>query len=414
MKDNGGSINQLHMVQEISQLVLSCSNTPLKVLLQRIAETGCQIFRFNSAVVSLLNSEKNTYTPRVVTGSTHFSPNSNVAEVTGEVVKRIFADRYRVKVIYYEQSPQDSAVYFNPQDIERRTQKRRPSGEWHERDVLLCRLLDSNGETGGYISFLHPADDCRLSRDLFYNLEIFSRCASSAVEYHTMFSNLRKNERHLKQLLVSSNIFRLQLDLDELFNEIVWAVNFSSSFNVVALGLVNKKSRSMDIRAAACTDKVKLNQIRELQFPLASIMPLFRDEYSRGKAFYINKPENVLERFREIYYGMSSMTGAAHEPNCKTLLIQIKSQNNNLYGLLLADDYGNLTNVSDEEIRILEIFANNIAIAIDNRNIYVQLRKKILKLEDEIAQYEPDFKENPNLAIKKMVDRIFKDFKRSV
>ncbi len=46
--------------------------------------------------------------------------------------------------------------------------------------------------------------------------------------------------------------------------------------------------------------------------------------------------------------------------------------------------------------------------------IYIQLRKKILKLEDEVAQYEPDFKENPNLAIKKIVDRIFKDFKRSV
>jgi len=408
MKDNGGAINQLHMIQEISQLVLSCSNTPRKVLLQRIAETGCQIFRFNSAVVSLMDSEKKTFTPRVATGSAHFSPNSNVAAVTDEVVKRFFADRYRVKMIYYEQAPQDAAIYFNPQDIERRTQKRRPSGEWHERDVLLCRLLDSNGETGGYISFLHPADDCRLSRDLFYNMEIFSRCASSAVEYHAMFSNLRKNERHLKQLLVSSNIFRLQLDLDELFNEIVWAVNFSSSFNVVALGLVNKGSRSIDIRAAACTDKVKLNQIRGLQFPLASIMPLFRDEYSRGKAFYINKPENVLERFREIYYGV------AHGLNCKTLLIQIKSKNNNLYGLLLADDHGNLTNVSDEEIHILEIFANNIAIAIDNRNIYVQLRKKILKLEDEIAQYEPDFKENPNLAIKKMVDRIFKDFKRSV
>ncbi len=415
MNDTGGKINQLHMIQELSQIVLSCSNATLKVLLRRIAETGCQIFRFNSAVVSLQDSERNTYSPRVVAGSAYFPPNSNqVAAVTGEVVERIFADRYRVKLVYYDQVLKDTAAYFNPQNIEHRTQNRRPSGEWHERDVLLCRLLNGNGETRGYISFFHPADDCIVSRDLFYNMEIFSTCASFAVEYNTIFSNLRKNERHVKQLLVSSNIFRLNLDLDGLFNEIVWAVNFSSSFNVVALGLVNKKSRTLDIRAAACADKVKLNQIRGLQFPLASIAPLFRDEYSRGKAFYINKPENVLNRFKEIYYGSSrpSATGMDYERNCKMLMIKIKSKNNNLYGLLLADDPGPASDISDEEIGVLEIFANNVAIAIDNRNIYVQMRKKIMQLEDEIAQYEPDFKENPTRAIKVMVDRIFKDFKR--
>jgi hypothetical protein len=412
MNEKGVAVDQLHMIHEILQTALAGFDAPLQTMLQRIAETACQIFRFNSAAVVLPN-RKNFYTPRVKIGDARVDGNGHhTAEVTGDVVDRIFG-RYRVKAVYYDLASQDDSVYFNPHGTERRTQIRRPPEEWNEQDVVLCRLLDSSGATAGYISFFHPADDCRISRELFYGMEIFSRCVSSALQYHARFTNLRKNERQLKQLLVSSNIFRLHLDLDGLFNEIVWAVKFSSSFNVVVLGLVNRENRSIDVRAVACTDKVKLSQMRGLQFPLASIIPLFRDEYSRGKAFFINRPEKPFTRFREIYYGSGESVGSnVDRERYKTLLIQIKSKNNNLYGLLMADDPGQLTKISDEEIQLLEIFAHNVSIAIDNRNIYVQLKKKILELEKEVAQYEPDFKDDPEQAIKTMVNRIFKDVKR--
>ena len=201
-----------------------------------------------------------------------------------EIVDKIFSNRFRVKVIYYNQSHRHSARYLNFGTIDRRTQRRRPENKWHQRDLVLVNLMVWNGDSFGYISLDSPVSKSQPARTTFHNLELFGRLASMAIENYYQFSAIEKRSRRLKQILVTSNIFKLYLSLKDLLKEVVWSIKFSLDFNLVALGLVSKRSGNLEIKAVACDDKVKRNHLQGLTFPLKPLAELFRSEYNHGRS----------------------------------------------------------------------------------------------------------------------------------
>ena len=406
-------IDQPHMISEISQLVLDTYYEPLNVLLERIAKIGCQIFRFERSTIGLLDHKKNVFRKHVMIGY-KLSPGSiNFgSEVPREVIDQVFANRFLVKMIYHDQGNQDITNYLNVELLERRTQKRRPPGQWLDGDLGIVNLKNRNGKTFGYITFDKPVDTDMLVRDVFYNLEIFGQLVSLAIENHHQFTAIEKRSRRLKQLLVTSNIFKLNLKLDELFNEIVWSIKFSSDFNLVALGLISKKNNALEIKAVACNDKIVQNQLLEINFPLKSFIRLLRDEYMRDKSYLVYKREIIFRSFKQIYYG-ASLTSLAKKglwPNWGVLLVPIKTKESKIIGILIADDPDNSVLPTNEEMRTLEILTNQFAIAIENRKMYVQSQKKFQEVGKQYTDEDYDFDKNPTLAIKRMASQIFKNF----
>lgn len=403
-------IHQLDMINEMSQLIIACYYEPLNVLLERIAEMVCQIFRFKRSTIALLDNRKKAFVKQAMVGYMSLPVVDNrTVEVPREVIERIFAHRFRVKVIYYNQDHRDTSTYLNSRLPERRTQKRRPPSQWHRRDLILVNLMNRSGKTFGYISLDEPSEEHIPNRETFHNLELFGQLVSFAIENYYQFSALEKRSRRLKQILVTSNIFKLYLSLNELLKEVVWSIKFSLDFNVVALGLISKKSGNVELKAVACEDKIKLNHLLELNFPLKALAELFRNEYNRGKSYFVYREEDVFRTFKHIYYG-SSLAEQANGtwPIWGMLLIPIKSKEGKVIGILVVDDPENAKIPSDEVIRTLEILANQVAIAIDNRILYVQAKKRIQELENNGVNAKNDFPDYPEPGIKKFVDRIFK------
>ncbi|MFQ6112514.1 MAG: response regulator [bacterium] len=407
---SGVRINQVDMINEMSQLIIACYYEPLNVLLERIAEIVCQIFHFKRSTVALLDKRKNAFVKQAMVGYMSLPVVDNrTIEVPREVIERIFAHRFRVKVIYYNQDHRHTSTYLSSRLPERRTQKRRPPSQWHKRDLILVNLMNRNGQTFGYISLDEPSEETIPTRDIFHNLELFGQLASFAIENYYQFSALEKRSRRLKQILVTSNIFKLYLSLNELLKEVVWSIKFSLDFNVVALGLISKRSGNLELKAVACDDKIKLNHLLELNFPLKPLAQLFRDEYNRGKSYFIYREETIFRSFKHIYYG-SSLTDAMNGtwPIWGMLLVPIKSKEGKVIGILMVDDPENAKMPTDEVIRTLEILANQVAIAIDNRIMYVQAKKRIQELENNGASVTNDSPDYSTPGIRKLVDRIFK------
>jgi PAS domain S-box-containing protein len=405
-----GQINQLDMINQISHAVTSCYHEPFNVLLERIAEIVCQIFRFKRSTVALLDKRKNAFIKQAMVGYMSMPIVDNrTIEVPYEVIDRIFADRFRVKVIYYNQNQRDTASYLNSRLPERRTQKRRPPDKWHKRDLILVNLMNRSGHTFGYISLDDPSDNNIPTRDTFYNLEIFGQLVSFALENYFQFSTIEKRSRRLKQILVTSNIFKLYLSLNDLLKEIVWSTKFSLDFNLVALGLISKKTGHLEIKAVACEDKVKQLQLSEISFPLKPFSELLRNEYGCGKSYFIQKQEEVFHTFKQIYYGAklsANLNGAW--PIWGLLLVPLKSKEGKIIGFLMVDDPGDSSKPGDDVIRILEIIANQVAIAIDNRILYVQTKKKLQELEENGSNTDGDSTDYATPTLKGLVDRFFK------
>ncbi|MFQ5706788.1 MAG: response regulator [bacterium] len=408
----GEKIDQLNLIVEVSHAINDCIHESLNVLLERMAEIACLKFRFKRSTVALLDRRKKAFIKQAMVGYASLPVVDNrIIEVPYEVIDRIFADRFRVKVLYYNQDHRDTASYLNSSLPERRTQKRRPPNQWHKRDLILVNLMNRQNQTFGYISMDDPNVDQMPTRDTFHNLEIFGQLVSFAIENFYRFSALEKRSRRLKQLLVTSNIFKLYLSLNELLKEVVWSVRFSLDFNLVALGLISKRSGNLEIKAVACEDKIKMLQIGEITFPLNPFSQILKEEYSKGKSYFVTKKEDIFRSFKQIYYGaeLTYETNGAW-PAWAVILVPLKSRQGKIIGFLIVDDPSDCDLPNDEVIRTLEILANQVAVAIDNRILYVQTKMRLQEAKSDGAtrtnnNATPDYS---TPGIKNIVDRIFK------
>jgi PAS domain S-box-containing protein len=373
-------IDQSQMVAELTNLVHVSYSEPLNIFLRRIIEVICQVFKFKRSTVALLDRRKNIFIKQAMVGYTEDEGDSieqRALEVPREVIDRIFADRYRIKVIYYNQDQRELPHEDNPGVPERRTQRRRPLNEWHDRDLVLLNLKDHKGNSFGYISLDNPYEGIVPTRSTFHNLELFSRLVSLSIENYYRFSALAKKNRRLKQVLSNSNIFKLHLSLTELLNEIVWSAKYTLEFNLISLVLISKKTQLLETKAVACDDKIKQIQIRELTFNIHDFSDLLRDDFQIGKSYLVNREEPVLEHFKHIYYGADGNVRTSDGwPNWALLLVPIKGRDGKIIGFFMADDPNDMRIPSSENIHTLEILANQIAVAIDNRIMYVQAKEQ--------------------------------------
>ena len=372
-------IDQSKLIAEFVNLIYLGYSEPFNIFLRRVIEVICQVFKFKRSTLALLDQRRRVFVKHAMVGYTENEGHSierRTMEVPSEVIERIFEDRYRIKVIYYNQDQHDMPSDDNPGAPERRTQRRRPLDEWHKRDLVLLNLRDFNGKAFGYISLDEPQDGTIPTRSTFHNLELISRLVSMGIENFYRFSLLDRKNRRLKQILSNSNIFKLHLSLTELLNEVVWSAKYSLDFNLVTLVLVSKKTQMLETKAVACNDKIKQRQLLELTFDIHEFSNLLRDEYKVGQSYLISREEFVLEHFKQIYYGAeTSLNLDDGWPMHALLLVPIRGRDEKIIGFFMADDPQDTRFPTPETVHTLEILANQIAVAIDNRIMYVQAKE---------------------------------------
>jgi len=410
--DNGslfptnGLFDQTRMINEMVQLIHDSHDISFNHLLERISQIVCQLFQFKKATLAILDRRRKTFIKQIMIGYMNGKAGDRrILEVPQEVIDRVFVNQSKIKVIYHNH---DSKNQHALQQIisERRTQTRRTNNQWHPQDIIIFNLVDHHNKTFGYISLDEPLYPVVPPREIFYNMEIFSGLASLAIENFYRFASLEKRNRRLKQLLVTCNLFRLHLSISEMMKEIVWAIKFSLDFNLVLLGFINRKSKEFQINTIACDDRIKTVQLKELSIPGSDLQNLLKKEYRKGKSYLVNKSEPALRRLKDIYYDTKiDATGKRYWPWWALLMVPIHGREGKVLGFIFLDDPKDCLLPTYEEIQTLEILANQISVAIENRLAYVRLQERVSAKQEETLEIKREKSEG---GIKKLVDYFFK------
>ncbi|MBN1153418.1 response regulator [candidate division KSB1 bacterium] len=402
-----GTFDQSRMIRDMARIIGNSHNESLSHLLERITQTICQHFQFQRATLALLDRQRKVFVKLIMVGFSSGNENDRkVMEVPQDVIERAFDNSRKVKVLYFNQDKGISRYsLIESLREERRTEPRRPENKWHPRDMVILNLVDRNQETFGYISLDNPLFTLAPDRAIFYNLEIFSSLASLAIETYYRIATTEKRNRRLKQLLITSNIFKLHLNLNEMLNEVVWSIKFSLDFNLVMLGLLSNKSGQMEIKAVACDDKIKALQIGELKYDTIHFKNIFKKQYRRGKSYYINQQEPLLKELKDIYYSHRRFNadGENYWSWYSMLVIPIRRREDKIVGFLMVDDPADTMIPTRETLHTLEILATQISIAIDNRLTYLQSKEKIIT---DKTKFLMDTEEKDK-TFKKLVDKVF-------
>lgn len=403
-----GQINQIELLDELLTAVSSSFEEPLNVLLSRVTEISCQRFYFKRASLALFDRHRRAFVKQAIAGFPYEQRRLHEPlEVPEEVITRIFADRFKIKVIYYHQDGRDDGDQPGPMMPERRTQKRRAASQWHQRDLVLVNLTNVQNRTFGYISLEEPLEGHMPARETFHNLEIFGRLVSQFIQHYFHFAALERRTRRLKQMLVTSNIFKLQLSLGELLREVVWSVKFSLDFNVVMLGLFSRRSAALETKAVASDDKIKAMQALDFRMPLRDCADLLKSEYRIGKSYFIDREEPALRPLKQIFYRPAyTQRPAENWPWHALLMVPLKSHLGKIIGFLMADQPADLERPAPETIRLLELLANQISVAMDNRVLYLQAKRQA----QPPIHFAPgsDSNDPPSGGVRKFIDKLLR------
>lgn len=406
-------VDQIKMISEIMDSINLSLKEPTSFLLERLAQIASQIFRFQKVTLALLDRKKKVFIKQAIVGYNRIK-NSALMEVPEDVIENIFEDPYQLKVMYYSR---EGLVDFAHTEQEQKLVKRNSPAAasrrflWHDDDMLILNLVDQNRHTFGYVSLENPLTSADVSPELVHNLELFGKLASMAIENHYHYSMLERRNRRLKQILVTNNIFKLYLNINELMREVVWSVKFSMDFNLVGLALVTRTSGKLELKAVACDDKIKQLQLEEQKFDLAGVAEILKKaKYVQSKSYFITEPESVFQGVKQIYYGLNrQITRRVPWKSEYLILVPIKTRDHKISGFLLLDDPtdGRIPNL--DIFRTIEILANQIAIAIDNRTLYSQMKKRVKILEKATGfSTETVDSANENLRIQRLVSKFFK------
>ena len=409
-KFSENTVLQNQMIKEMVEITNSSHNGSLNHLLERITQTICQLFQFKRATLALLDRRRKVFVKLIMVGYTTTNENdSRILEVPQEVIDRAFNSTRRIKVLYFDQNASmNQNALVDTMASERRTQERRSNGKWHPNDMIILNLIDKHQQTFGYISLANPEFETMPSREIFHNLELFSRLASLAIETYYRVATTEKSNRRLKQLLITSNIFKLHLNLNDMLGEVVWSIKFSLDFNLVMLGLISKKSGKLEMKAVACDDKIKSLQLKELDFSVESFKRIFKRQYRRGKSYFIYNEEPVLQDMKNIYYNTRiEAEGDRYWPWYSLLVVPIRRRKNRIVGFLIVDDPADCLIPSKENIHTLEILATQVSVAIDNRLTFLQASERAGAPGEQVSGELED--ENADSGLKKLVDKVFKN-----
>ncbi len=398
--------DQMKMINEMVQLVHDSHNISFNHLLERISQIVCQNFQFKRATLALLDRRRKAFIKHIMIGYTNGKAGEKrILEVPQEVIDRVFMSQSKVRVIYHHHNS-DNNNFLQPVISERRSQPRHTNNQWHAQDIIIFNLIDQHHKTFGYISLDEPLHLVVPPREIFQNMELFSTLASLAIENYYHFASLEKRNRRLKQLLLSSNLFRLHLSIAEMIKEIVWAIKFSMNYNLVLLGFINRTTAHFQVKSIGCDDRIKTIQLKELNIPVNQLQTLFKKEYQRGKAYFISKFEPVLRKIKDLYYDRKIDNDRdRYWQWWNMLIVPIFNNKGKMIGYIMLDDPVDCLLPTSEDIHTLEILANQISVAIENRLTYVKAREQSTPGNTPKAS---TVKEKSEGGIKKLVDYFFK------
>lgn len=218
-----------------------------------------------------------------------------------------------------------------------------------------------------------------------------SRRFSELRERNTL---LQRRTQQIEHFLESSRVFHSERRLEELYEELVYAIQEGVGFNVVLLSLVDEISQGMMLRrvTAAGLPLDRLKELQKTQQTWGAIEQVLSDDFRLGGAYFVPRGMGTTERRNLDIHQVSDLYPVTSTREV-TLTDREPWSESDLFFIPLRDSQGkpqgliSLTAPIDglrpdlNTARALEVFANQAASAIENVQLFHNMWDYALQLQ---------------------------------
>jgi len=198
-------------------------------------------------------------------------------------------------------------------------------------------------------------------------------------------NDLAHRNQQLTQILEASHSIRAFLNPDDVLHEIARAAYQSLGFLSIAVNIVDMTSGQMQVRAAMSEDGAMREILLGATYHWQQMTGLMQERYRHGRCYFVPQGEFDWEHdFEGPYYTSqpvaSSAGSDAWQPH-DTVFVPIELRNGEIVGLIWPDGPVDGRRPSEDTYRLLEIFANQAASAIEHSRLFEAERARRRELE---------------------------------
>lgn len=201
--------------------------------------------------------------------------------------------------------------------------------------------------------------------------------------------------RQIKELIRLGNILRAELGLDEVLQQIVASISSCTGFRASVIKLIEDGSDYVTAVAFAGVSEEDQRVLREEHMLVEQMLRMMRPEFRISQSYFISHEHAYL--FSDIATG-GNMTMDDYEPGgwhpADMLMVPLFSpRKKKILGFLSLDDPEDGKVPTEESIEMIELFANQAAIAIDNARIFHEREAERMALEGAIVELRRDLEQ---------------------
>lgn len=207
--------------------------------------------------------------------------------------------------------------------------------------------------------------------------------------------------QQIKELVRLGNLLRAELGLNEVLQQVAASIKTCTGFRSLAVNLIEEDSDHLSAVAFAGISEEDERVLRQVRTPSEQVLKLMREKFRISQSYFI--PHEYVNTFSEISDVMTLKVIEKVPDNFgpedwhpeDALIVPFYSprEKEKLLGFLSLDDPEDGKIPTQASIEVVELFANQAALAIDNARIFQEREAERLALEEAISLLRSDLEQ---------------------
>lgn len=201
-----------------------------------------------------------------------------------------------------------------------------------------------------------------------------------------------QQSQQIKELIRLGNLLRADLGLTEVLEQIVSSINMCTGFRVAVVNLIEEGQDFLPVVAFAGLLEEDQQTLRDNPVHFDQVLRLMRPEFQISQSYFIPHEKRYL--FNDI----TTVGGGEVEehrpgdwhPDDMLIIPLFSPRQHKLRGFLALDEPTDGRVPTEESVEMIELFANQAAIAIDNARLFQEREVERVALETAIMDLRYD------------------------
>lgn len=219
-----------------------------------------------------------------------------------------------------------------------------------------------------------------------------SEDAPTAPDLPTFKNTTLRQNQQIKELIRLGNVLRAELGLEEVLQQVVSAINSCIGFRASAIKLIEEGHDYLKAVAFAGISEEDKKSLQTHPMRVGQMLRMMQQEYQISQSYFIaHEHMHLFTDFVTVGGGeMEDWHPGAWHPDDILIVPLFSPRQGRLLGFLSLDDPIDGRVPTEESIEMIELFANQAAIAIDTARAFQEQEAERLALETAIVELRYD------------------------